>query len=167
MRSQWGVRVTATPRRSWWREYGSWLALAVVVVAAFAWAILQPGGSPTAEARARTITAQLRCVECQGLSVADSRTTTAEAIKVDVRKRIDAGESDAQIRQAYVDRYGEFILLEPSRSNRTLWLLPVVVVVVGGGLISIVVVRNARRPKLSANDADRDAVAAARAGGDA
>ena len=147
--------------RSWLRTNGSWVALVVVIVGAFAWAAIRSNATSSPDDRARALAAQLRCIECQGLSVADSRTTTAEAIKVDVRKRIDAGQSDDQIRQAYVDRYGEFILLEPSRSNRVLWLLPVVIVLVGGAGIAFVVVRNARRPKLVASDDDRAVVAAA------
>lgn len=156
--------MTVQPTRSWWREYGAWMALLVVVVGAIAWAVLRPQGTPSPEERARALSSQLRCIECQGLSVADSRTTTAEAIKVDVRRRIDAGESDTQIRQAYVERYGEFILLEPSRSNRTLWMLPVGVVGVGAAGIAFVVIRNARRPKLVATDDDRSVVTAARDG---
>lgn len=154
--------MTPASGRPWWRTYGSWIALAVVVVGALAWATLRPSSPPSPEARARTLTAQLRCIECQGLSVADSRTTTAEAMKTDVRRRIAAGETDAQIRQAYVDRYGEFILLEPTGSNRALWLLPGLVVALGAAGIAIVVVRNARRPKFEATDDDRAVVQSAR-----
>jgi cytochrome c-type biogenesis protein CcmH len=154
--------MTDSTRRRWWRTYGSWLALAAVVVGALAWATLRPSAAPSAEAQARSLTAQLRCIECQGLSVADSRTTTAEAMKTDVRRRIAAGETDAQIRAAYVDRYGEFILLEPSSSNRALWLLPILIVGVGAAGIAFVVVRNARRPKLIASDDDRAIVQSAR-----
>ena len=154
-----GDATRATPG---WRRVLPWALLAVVVVGAFAFAALRSTGTPSPEARTRAIATQLRCLECQGLSVADSRTTTAVAIKTDIRRRIDAGETDRQIKQAYVDRYGEYILLEPSSSNRVLWLLPIALVLIGGGAIMFVVVRNARRPKLHATDDDRAVVAAAR-----
>ena len=151
-----------------WLRRLPWIALVVVVLGALAWVAFVPKGTPSAAQRTRSIASQLRCLECQGLSVADSRTTTAEAIKTDNRRRVDAGETDAQIKQAYVDRYGEYILLEPSHSNPLLWLLPVLIVVVGVAGIAFVVLRNARAPRLHATDDDRAVVAAAReSGGDA
>lgn len=145
-----------------WRRRLPWIALVTVVLGAFAWVLLVPQGSPSAAERTRAIASQLRCLECQGLSVADSRTTTAEAIKTDIRRRVDAGESDGQIKQAYVDRYGEYVLLEPSHSNPLLWVLPVLIVGIGAAGIAFVVLRNARRPRLHASDDDRAIVAAAR-----
>jgi cytochrome c-type biogenesis protein CcmH len=155
------VAENARPRGGW-RKALPWALLAVVVVGALAFAVLRGTGTSSPEDRTRAVASQLRCLECQGLSVADSRTTTAVAIKVDIRRRIDAGESDREIKQAYVDRYGEYILLEPAGSNRVLWLLPVAIVLVGGGVIVFVVLRNARRPKFYATDDDRAVVAAAR-----
>src|SRR5206468_2568351 len=92
-------------------------ALVVVVVAALAIGAERdrPGRSPAA--RARAIASDLRCPVCQGLSVADSPSPTARDIYDDIRRRVAAGESDAAIRRFYVDRYGQWILLRPSRSG--------------------------------------------------
>ena len=78
-----------------------------------------PTRSPAA--RAHDIAAVLRCPVCQGLSVADSPSPTAKAIYDDVRHRVDAGESDASIEAYYVDRYGQWILLQPERRGSGRW----------------------------------------------
>ena len=64
-----------------------------------------------AAARAHDLETEFKCPECQGLSVADSQAPTSRAIRADIKRRITAGQSDAEIRQAYVDTYGESILL--------------------------------------------------------
>lgn len=90
-------------------------ALAVVLlVVAIALAVAARTGPPTAAERAQALDAQLRCPVCQGLSVADSPSSTARAIADDVARRVAAGESDDRIRRAYVARYGPGILLSPT-----------------------------------------------------
>ena len=71
------------------------------------------GGSETAQQRADRISKTLRCPVCDGLSVADSPSSTARSMAADVRRRVDAGESDAQIRDAFIHRDGEPIVLTP------------------------------------------------------
>lgn len=85
------------------------------------------GGSRSDAARAQRLTEQLRCPVCDGLAVADSPSSTARAIAADVRNRIEAGETDDDVRRAYVDQYGEWILLEPPGQGIgvAVWLLPV------------------------------------------
>ncbi len=75
-----------------------------------------------------------------------------------------AGENDEEIRQAYVDRYGEQILLQPQGSGISLlvWVLPVVVLVVGAFGIGFVLARNRRTPMLHASEADEQLVERAR-----
>ncbi|MFZ4515559.1 MAG: cytochrome c-type biogenesis protein [Acidimicrobiia bacterium] len=141
--------------RVWW----PWFALLVVVIVALTVAALSDRATQTPDARTRALATQLRCLECQGLSVAESRTTTAVAMKTEIRRRIDAGESDAQIRDAFVARYGEFVLQEPQ--SRVVWWLPVVVVLVGLVAIGVVIGRAARRKQEAASEADRAVVAAA------
>lgn len=116
-------------RRSWI----PWIVLGVVVVALVVWAVW-PEGTPTDAERARAITKQLRCPDCESLSAADSQTASARAIRRDVEERVAEGQSDATIRRAYVDRYGESILLEPERGGFGLlvWGLPLLVLVGGG-----------------------------------
>jgi len=95
-------------------------ALVAVVVAALVIGGATPGKGPrSAAARTEAIAGDLRCPVCQGLSIADSHSPTADAIKEDIRRRVVAGESDAAIKRHYVDSYGEWILLKPeARSFR-------------------------------------------------
>ena len=91
-------------------------------------------------------------------------TRRLRAIRADIKRRIAQGQSDADIRQAYVDRYGEEILLQPQSSGISLlvWILPVVVLVVGALGIGFVLARNRREPKLHATEADEQLVERAR-----
>ena len=84
--------------------------------------------------RQRDLAAEIKCPECQGLSMGDSDSTTARR-RADITARIAHGESDAQIRQAYVDRYGESILLKPEAKGIGLivWALPVAAFVAATG----------------------------------
>lgn len=74
------------------------------------------------EARARALSSELRCLVCQNQSIDDSNAELAKDLRVLVRERLVAGESDADIRRFLVKRYGEFILLQPSLSLNTLAL---------------------------------------------
>jgi cytochrome c-type biogenesis protein CcmH len=137
------------------RRWGAWIALALVVVVALT-VVLWPGGSPSAAERAHELETQLKCPECQGLSVADSQAPTSRAIRTDVKRRIAAGQSDEEIRQAYVDNYGESILLTPQESGVSLivWILPIVVVALGATGIVFALRRNRGDPHLHATAAD-------------
>jgi cytochrome c-type biogenesis protein CcmH len=123
-----------------------------------------PARSPAA--RAHDIAAVLRCPVCQGLSVADSPSPTAKAIYDDVRQRVDAGESDGSIKAYYVDRYGQWILLQPATSGvgALVWILPVTALLLGAGGLALAFRRWRRQPVLAASDADRALVEAALAG---
>jgi cytochrome c-type biogenesis protein CcmH len=137
------------------RRWAPWLALAAVVAVVLA-ITLWPGGSPSASERAHELETQIKCPECQGLSVADSQATTSQAIRADIRKRIAAGQSDDTIRQAYVDRFGTSILLTPQSSGISLlvWVLPIVVLGLGAAGIAFVLARNRGEPRLHATAAD-------------
>ena len=80
------------------------------------------------EARARQISSGLRCLVCQNQSIDDSSAPLARDLRLLVRERLKAGDSDAQVMQFVEDRYGEFVLLNPPLSWRTmlLWLAPLV-----------------------------------------
>ena len=94
------------------------------------------------------IAAQLRCVVCQSLSVADSPSETAHQMRGVIRERLAAGETPDQIKAYFVDKYGEWILLAPPRRGFTLlvWIVPYAALL-GGVLLVIVVVRRwSRRP---------------------
>jgi cytochrome c-type biogenesis protein CcmH len=118
------------------RGWIPWVLLGVVAIAVIAWAAW-PSGARTDAERARSLAKELRCPDCESLSAADSQTASARAIRRDLKERIAEGQSDETIRAAYVDRYGESILLEPDRSGFGLivWGLPVLIVV--GGAVGL------------------------------
>ena len=137
------------------RRWGWWIALGLVVVVALT-VVLWPGGSQSPAARAHDLETQLKCPECQGLSVADSQAPTSRAIRTDIKRRIKAGQSDEQIREAYVSTYGESILLTPQDSGVSLivWILPIVVLALGATGIVFALRRNRGEPHLHATEAD-------------
>ena len=89
---------------------------------------------PVKEARARNLSRELRCMVCQNQSIDDSEAPLARDLRLLVRERIAAGDSDAQVIDFLVARYGEFVLLKPRLEPRTLllWLLPPVALAGGG-----------------------------------
>jgi len=81
---------------------------------------------PQMEARARTIGKDLRCPVCQNQSIDDSDADLARDLRLLVRKRLVAGDNDSQVKQYIVDRYGDYVLLDPPFKTVTLvlWLGP-------------------------------------------
>jgi cytochrome c-type biogenesis protein CcmH/NrfF len=106
--------------------------LALVAVAALQ--LVVPREPPTAAERAHTIAAELRCPDCQALSVAESRTASALAIRAEIDELLAAGRSADEIRQHFVARYGEWILLSPSGALP--WVLPLAALAVGLALLA-------------------------------
>ena len=112
------------------------------------------------EARARQLSAGVRCLVCQNQSIDDSNADLARDLRVLIRERLVAGDSDQQVQDFLVSRYGEYVLLKPrfSERNLVLWLLPVLLVAGAGGAM---LVRSRRKlaaepPKvLSAEEAQR------------
>jgi cytochrome c-type biogenesis protein CcmH len=128
--------------------------LIALLTSAPSWAV-QPNevlSDPALEARARTISKELRCMVCQNESIDDSDAPLAHDLRVLVRERLKAGDSDQQIINFLVSRYGEFVLLRPRLSWHTalLWGTPPVLVLLG--IIMIVVVER-RRGAMSAQTA--------------
>jgi cytochrome c-type biogenesis protein CcmH len=91
---------------------------------------------PVLEGRARAISAELRCLVCQNQSIDDSDAPLARDLRLLVRQRLTAGDSDTAIRDYLVARYGDFILLKPPFETSTLilWLTPAIVLIAGGGV---------------------------------
>lgn len=114
--------------------------LIVLAVAASALAV-EPDEvlqDPALEARARALSQTLRCMVCQNESIDESHAPLARDLRLLVRERIRKGDSDAEVREFLVARYGEFILLEPRLSPRTwlLWSIPLLVLIAGiGGMV--------------------------------
>ena len=90
---------------------------------------------PAKEARARELSRELRCMVCQNQSIDDSDAPLAHDLRVLVRERLKAGDTDRQVLDFLVARYGEFVLLKPrfERQNMLLWLLAPLLLI-GGGL---------------------------------
>jgi cytochrome c-type biogenesis protein CcmH len=112
-------------------------AMAVMMGSSAAYAV-QPDeimSDPVKEARARELSRELRCMVCQNQSIDDSEAPLARDLRLLVRERIAAGDSDAQVIDFLVARYGEFVLLKPRLEPHTLllWLLPPLALA-GGGL---------------------------------
>ena len=107
-----------------WRPY---LLLAPVLAAALFFGGRNEGGAPTPEARTTRIAQEVRCPTCEGLSAAESDTPASLAVRQEIRRRVDAGESDGAIRSYLVSRYGRDILLKPEATGvaSLVWLLPV------------------------------------------
>ena len=102
-----------------------WLALVLSLWAAPLLAV-QPGemlDDPVLEARARDISTGLRCPVCRNESIDESNATLAASLRVMVREQLVAGDTDAEVVEAIVARYGEFVLLRPDTSgvNLILW----------------------------------------------
>jgi cytochrome c-type biogenesis protein CcmH len=92
---------------------------------------------PKLEARARALSAELRCMVCQNESIDESNADLARDLRLLVRERLQAGDSDDQIRAFLVQRYGDFILLKPPFKLETwlLWGAPFLVLLTGGCVI--------------------------------
>jgi cytochrome c-type biogenesis protein CcmH len=114
---------------------------------------------PALEARARVLSQELRCMVCQNQSIDDSDAPLARDVRVLVRERLSAGDSDAQVLDFLVARYGEFVLLKPRLSLHTalLWGAPFAVLVIGaiGFLAARRRAASAEPPRLSAEEEAR------------
>ena len=101
---------------------------------------------PVVEQRMIHITEELRCLVCQNESIDDSNADLAHDLRVLVRQRITAGDSDAQVKQYIVARYGNYVLLKPPFDAETylLWLGPLVLLLGGAGAATLYYRRTAR-----------------------
>jgi len=113
---------------------------------------------PALEARARDLSAGLRCMVCQNQSIDDSDAELARDLRVLVRERIVAGETDEEVIDYVVSRYGEFVLLQPRFSvrNALLWATPALLLAFGGGFLLLHASRR-RRAKPAPLSAEEEA----------
>jgi cytochrome c-type biogenesis protein CcmH len=118
--------------------------LAIILASFLAFQIsamaLEPGEmlkDPALEARARALSAELRCLVCQNQSIDESEAPLAKDLRILIRERLTSGDSDAEIMNFIVARYGEFVLLKPRFSAETalLWLGPFLIVVAAAGVL--------------------------------
>jgi len=122
-----------------------------LVLIAVLFALLAPGAAfavrpdemlkdPALEARARHLSEELRCMVCQNQSIDDSEAPLAHDLRVLVRQRLEAGDSDRQVLDYLVSRYGDFVLLKPPFKLETLllWGLPPLALLVGlAGIVTV------------------------------
>jgi len=118
---------------------------------------------PALEARAREISKELRCLVCQNQSIDDSGATLARDLRILVRDRLKAGDTDAEAVEFIVERYGDFVLLRPPFKNSTLilWIGPGVIFLLG--IIGVTLWHRRRREAVAApvaplSAAERDQV---------
>lgn len=127
-----------------------WMSIVLLLATPLAAGAVQPDeilADPALEARARGLSAELRCMVCQNESIDESHAGLARDLRLLVRERLQAGDSDDQIRAFLVARYGDFILLKPPLKGSTLllWAAPALVLLLGAGAIVIAL---RRRPSL-------------------
>jgi cytochrome c-type biogenesis protein CcmH len=136
----------------------AWLLLAgavgVIVVAALV-AGRSDGGAHSAEDRVHEIAAELRCPVCQNLSVADSPSRLAGEMRAEIAVKLEAGETPEEIRAFFVDRYGEWVLLAPTKRGLNLlpWAVPVIGVLAGAAVWVALVRRRGGESRAAAPDA--------------
>ncbi|HEV2758294.1 MAG TPA: cytochrome c-type biogenesis protein [Acidimicrobiales bacterium] len=135
----------------------TWGLLGLVLVGALAVGSGGRSGPPTEDQRVQRISSVVRCPTCRGLSAAQSDAPPAEAIREEVRRRVQAGETDAEVKGYLVSRYGEDILLRPKADGVGLvvWALPLIGVAVAVGGLALVLHRRRTRPGAKVSDADK------------
>ncbi len=134
--------VARRTRRAWARNGRArtlWLAIAALMALRAAPAVaVEPGEmlkDPKLEQRARKISEGLRCLVCQNQSIDDSGAQLAQDLRILVRDRLKAGDTDQQVKDYLVSRYGNFILLKPPFEWDTLllWISPFAILALGAG----------------------------------
>jgi cytochrome c-type biogenesis protein CcmH len=118
------------------------LLIVLVLGAGPALAVLSPDDmldDPALEARARALSVQVRCLVCQNQSIDDSDATLARDLRLLVRERLVAGDSDSQVLDFLVARYGEFVLMRPVLAPHTVLLWASPLLLLGLGALGLVV----------------------------
>ena len=129
-------------------------------------ALAQPSADPAPlqyrdaaeEARFHALTAELRCVQCQNQSLADSNAQIAHDLRREELDLMRQGKDDAQVKQFLVDRYGEFVLYKPDVAPGTyiLWFGPLLLLLAGGVWVGRIVARRAKQPGPATDDNDQE-----------
>jgi cytochrome c-type biogenesis protein CcmH len=117
------------------------LAISIVLFGAAPALAVEPDeilADPKLEGRARAISAGLRCLVCQNQSIDDSNAPLARDLRLLVRERLKAGDSDQDVKRFVVQRYGKFVLLKPPFDTQTLllWLTPVLILAAAGVMVA-------------------------------
>ena len=134
-----------------------WLVMGVVLVVALVVGGRGDGAPATPNERVDAIAKEVRCPTCQGLSAAESDAKAAQAVREEIRRRVDEGQDDGRIRAYLVSRYGRDILLKPEASGiaSLVWTIPVVAGIAALAGLAAVFRRWRRRPEQAITDEDR------------
>lgn len=140
------------------RPHGTAFVLGALVAGALGLAVVAGlTNTPTLDERARALDLELRCPACQGVSIADSPSTSAAQMRRIVRDRLAGGSSEAEVRAFFVARFGTWVLLAPPGDGfgAVLWVLPGAAMLVGVGTL----LWQARRPRVMVRSRTPDAAA--------
>lgn len=139
--------IRSTFRRICFMDCFALLAMTLLLICspAIAFVVEKPLADAAQEAHAQELFHQFRCVVCQSESVADSPADVAKDVRTTIRRQVAAGKSDAEISDALVASYGEFILMQPrfTPHNYLLWLTPVLLLLMG----VLLLIRTFKAPK--------------------
>jgi cytochrome c-type biogenesis protein CcmH len=140
------------------------LALAMLVFATTIAAAVEPSEmlkDPTLEARARAISQEIRCLVCQNQSIDDSAADLAHDLRVIVRERLSAGDSDRQVKDYLTARYGDFVLLDPPVKTKTLilWAGPAALLLLGIVIIALAARHRRAAPATPLSEDERQRLA--------
>ena len=135
----------------------SWLAIVALVVVALVRNAVDDGPPRTVDDRVQAIAATLKCPVCRSQSVADSEVAAARAIRTEIERRVEGGESDDAIRDAVAAAYGDDVQLTPSGSGFAglVWVVPVIVLVLALAGLSATFARWRRGATTAASEADQ------------
>lgn len=141
-----------------------WRAFLILLLATSAVAV-EPDeilDDPVMEARAREISKGLRCLVCQNESIDDSNAELARDLRILVRERLVAGDTDIETNAFIVDRYGEYVLLKPvfRLGNALLWLAGPILLLIGGIVSALFIKRRSGKPAEGLSEAEQDRLAA-------
>ncbi len=137
------------------------LILLLVIIATPLWAV-EPDevlDDPVLEQRARDISANVRCVVCQNEPIDSSNAGVARDLRILIRERLVAGDSDQEIYDFLVARYGDFVLFRPPLKPSTylLWGAPMLILLLGGLAVVLTLTRKRTGPKVEALSAEEEA----------
>ena len=121
------------------------LIIAIVMILASIWSyvLLAAPAQESLDQRVHDVASQLKCLVCQGESVADSPATLSQQMRGVIRQQLQSGKSEQEVIQYFVSRYGDRILLSPPWQGLTLlaWLVPIALML-GGALLLFYVLKN-------------------------
>ena len=134
-----------------------WVVMAAVLVVALIVGGRGDGAPATPDERVDAIAKEVRCPTCQGLSAAESDAKAAQAVREEIRRRVNEGQDDGRIRAYLVSRYGRDILLKPESSGiaSLVWTIPVVAGIAALAGLVAVFRRWRHREEGEVTDADR------------